>query len=378
MNYFLSITFFLSFSFSCVASTHEELSLQDKIGQMLILGFEGKQVNSQSKIVQSIQKDNLGGVILFDYNQQRHKFDKNIETPAQVKQLTHDLQTFAHKANLDHHRPNVPLLISVDYEGGHVTRLSPHYGFPKTLAAYEVGKKGTHAAKKNAQLLSAVLMNTGFNLNFAPLVDLRINPHNPIIAQKERSFSANPDTVISYARIYSQEFLKNKIQCTYKHFPGHGSSQNDSHLGFVDVTNTWKPEELKPYQKLLNKHFSCGFIMSAHIINRHLDSSGLPATLSHKILTDLLRGTLHFKGVVITDDMQMNAISSHYGLEKALVLAINAGADMLIFGNTLTNQKQDSAQLIQIIAKKVRSGEISQKRIDEAYQHIMTLKKTLN
>lgn len=146
----------------------------------------------------------------------------------------------------------------------------------------------------------------------------------------------------------------------------------------MDVTDTWQAYELEPFQQLLSSSASCGMIMTAHLVNRKLDPSGLPATLSHKILTDLLRKQLHFKGVIITDDMQMKAISDNYGLEQALILAINAGADMLIFGNNLPAPSQDPTQVIDLIEAKVNSGEISQERINEAYKHIVVLKKSLN
>lgn len=377
MNYFLSLLITLSLSYQCLAGVQPKVSLRDKIGQMLLIGFDGKHINSQSEIVKIIDKNNIGGVILFDYNAQTQSFDKNIESPAQVKQLNHDLQAATKNANLTHHRPNLPLLISVDYEGGMVTRLSEQYGFPTTLSAAEVGRRGIKAAKSNVKLMTKILKETGFNLDFAPLVDINVNPNNPVIAKKERSFSSDPAVVIQDARIYSRHFLKHKIQCVYKHFPGHGSSIADSHLGFVDVSDTWQTYELAPYQHLLNQDCSCGIIMTAHIVNHQLDNSGLPATLSHKILTGLLRQQLHFKGVIITDDMQMKAISEHYGLDEALVLAINAGADMFIFGNTLTAKAQNPEQVINLIAAKVQSGEISQQRIDEAYQHIVTLKQSL-
>jgi beta-N-acetylhexosaminidase len=367
---------FLASITTSLVSVAAPISLHDKIGQMLLIGFDGKHIDAKSEIVKIIGKDNIGGVILFDYNAQTQIFDKNIESPVQVKKLNQDLQYFTQQANLKYHRPALPLLISVDYEGGKVTRLSEQYGFPVTLTPGEVGKQGPKAAEDNAELMAKTLISSGFNLNFSPLLDVNINPDNPVIAKKDRSFSSDPNTVIQDAEIYSQNFLTKKIQCVYKHFPGHGSSTADSHLGFVDVTDTWRMSELEPYRHLLEQKFSCGMIMSAHIVNRQLDSSGLPATLSHKMLTDLLRHRLHFNGVIITDDMQMKAISDHYGLEQALVLAINAGADMLIFGNTLA-AKQDPGQLIQIIEAKVRSGEIKQKRIDEAYQRIITLKKSL-
>lgn len=378
MNYFLSLLFALGLSSQGIAATESNISLRNKIGQMLLIGFDGKYIDSQSDITKIIEKNNIGGVILFDYNQKTKTFDKNIESPEQVKRLTHDLQEATERANLKHHRPNLPLLISVDYEGGIVTRLSEQYGFPVTVSAAELGKRTLEDTESNAKVMVKTLKDNGFNLDFAPVLDVNVNPDNPVIAKKERSFSSDPAVVGRHAEIYSRHFLKHKIQCAYKHFPGHGSSTTDSHLGFVDVTDTWHPNELEPYKYLLNQGNSCGVIMTAHIVNRQLDDSGLPATLSHKVLTDILRDQLHFKGVIITDDMQMKAISAHYGLEQALVLAINAGADMFIFGNALSPENQDPEQLINIIESKVQSGEISEARINEAYERIVTLKKSLN
>ncbi|CAM2968217.1 N-acetyl-beta-glucosaminidase [Legionella steigerwaltii] len=378
MNYFFSLLFTLFFSTSCLAGTTSEVSLRDKIGQMLLVGFDGKKINANSSIVKTIKENNIGGVILFDYNYHTKTFDKNIESPEQVKKLNHDLQSFAEQGNLQHHRMQLPLLISVDYEGGQVNRLGEQYGFPPTLSASEVGKRGFKEAESTAESMTQTLKRAEFNLDFAPELDVNVNPDNPVIGKKDRSFSSNPKQVIRYARIYTHHFLNQKIQCAYKHFPGHGSSTKDSHLGFVDVTDTWHSYELEPFTHLLNSHDACGVVMTAHIVNRQLDPSGLPATLSHKILTELLRKQLHFQGVIITDDMQMKAISDNYGLEQALVLAINAGADMLMFGNNLSVPEQNPAQIIDIIEAKVQSGEISQERINEAYQHIVALKKSLN
>lgn len=378
MNYFFSLVLALFFSTSCLAGTASEVSLRDKIGQMLLIGFNGKKINAQSAIVKTIEENNIGGVILFDYNYHTGTFDKNIESPEQVKKLNHELQDFAGQGNLKHHRPQLPLLISVDYEGGQVNRLGEQYGFPPTLSAAEVSKRGSKEAESAADSMAQTLKTMEFNLDFAPELDVNINPDNPVIGKKERSFSSDPKQVIYYASIYTRHFLNQKIQCAYKHFPGHGSSSKDSHLGFVDVTDTWQAYELEPFEHLLNSSESCGIIMTAHIVNRQLDPSGLPATLSHKILTDLLRNQLHFQGVIITDDMQMKAISDNYGLEQALVLAINAGADMLMFGNNLSVPAQDPVQVINIIEAKVKSGEISSERINTAYQHIVALKKSLN
>ena len=377
MMRYLSILLVLCFSINTFAAANATVSLRDKIGQMLLIGFDGKKVTVRSPIVQMIQQHNLGGVILFDYDSRTSQFDKNIESPKQIMQLNHDLQWFTAKGQAKYHRPQLPLLISIDYEGGQVTRLSQRYGFPATRSARNVANKGEDVALAQAVIMAQTLKQSGFNLNFAPVLDVNINPVNPVIAQKERSFSDDARIVTRYAALYSRQFLNHHIQCVYKHFPGHGSSSKDSHLGFVDVTDTWKSSELEPYRQLLGSDKSCGVVMTAHIVNRQLDPSGLPATLSRRVLTGFLRNQLHFKGVIMTDDMQMKAMSDYYGLDKALVLAINAGADMMIFGNNLTVAPQDTESLIDLIESKVKSGEISQTRIDDAYQHIVDLKQSL-
>lgn len=360
-----------------MADVIHKVSLRDKIGQMLLVGFDGKKVNAQSKIVQEIEKNNIGGVILFDYDYRTKTYDKNIESPEQVKQLNSDLQYFTEHSNLKHHRSKLPLLISVDYEGGQVNRLGEQYGFPPTISAAEVGKRSFNEAEFTADSMAQTLKEAGFNLNFAPVLDVNVNPDNPVIGKKDRSFSSDATMVDRYASIYTRHFLNQKVQCVYKHFPGHGSSTKDSHLGFVDVSDTWQTYELEPYQQLLKSKGACGVVMTAHIVNRQLDETALPATLSYKILTGLLRHQLHFNGVIMTDDMQMKAISDNYKLENALVLTINAGADMLIFGNNLSVEPQDIEQLIDIVEAKVLSGDISPERINEAYQHIVALKQTI-
>nr|WP_242604188.1 glycoside hydrolase family 3 N-terminal domain-containing protein [Legionella beliardensis] len=360
-----------------MAKSNHDVSLRDKIGQMLLIGFDGKKIDAHSPIVKMIEENNIGGVILFDYNSHTKNYDKNIVNPLQVKELNHDLQYFNKQGNLKYHRLPLPLLISVDYEGGQVARLGEQYGFPPTLSAADVGKRSLKEAETIAKSMAQTLKTAGFNLDFAPILDVNVNPDNPIIGKKDRSFSSDPNKVIKYSHVYSRQFLQQKIQCAYKHFPGHGSSTQDSHLGFVDVTDTWHAYELEPYRQLLNLNDTCGAIMTAHIVNRQLDETGLPATLSHKILTGLLRQQLHYKGVIITDDMQMKAIHDNYDLEQAVVLAINAGADMLLFGNNLTTAPQDSKQLIDLIEANVLSGKINPERINEAYQHIIALKQSL-
>lgn len=351
--------------------------LREKIGQMLIVDFQGKVIDEQSPIAIAIDKYNLGGVILSDFNSESQSYNRNIENPQQVLKLNQTLQYLTMKFNALHQRENLPLFISIDYEGGNVNRLKPTYGFPFIPSPKVIGTLPLNKVVFYADLMADVLKSTGFNLDFFPTLDLNLNKDNPIIGKRDRSFSANPLHVAEVGQLYAQSFLNNGIECSYKHFPGHGSSFADSHLGFVDVTYSWQKEELIPYLLLLSQPKHCNIVMIAHIINRKLDISGVPSSLSYNVITGLLRHELNFDGVVITDDLQMRAITDNYGLETAVTLAINAGADMMIFVNQSVLKYQDPTVIIDIIEKKVRSGEISEQRINESYERIIKLKRGL-
>lgn len=355
-----------------------EITLKDKIGQMLIIGFKGTELKPDDPIVQAILAQSIGGVILFDYDFQTKTFEHNIKSPEQLQTLTQQLQTYAKQAAITRKNNLSKLIISTDYEGGKVNRLKESYGFPNTLSAAEIGQGTDQQAQQYAQQMATTLQEAGINLNFAPLLDVNVNSDNPIIGKIGRSFSSDPKKVVEYAAIFSKTYQDYGILCAYKHFPGHGSSTKDTHAGFVDVTQTWQAQELDPYKQLLQQPYRCPMIMTAHVVHYGLDSKGYPASISASITTDLLRKELNFDGVVVTDDMQMKAITDNYGLVEAIKLAVNAGADMLIFGNQLVAMPQDPQQLVDIIYNDVKSGQISEARIDEAYQRIMKLKALLH
>ena len=352
----------------------QQPSLRYQIAQMLLLGFEGTQIEDHNPIVKSISEEGIGGVILFDYNYQTKEFGKNIQNPEQVKQINHKLQSLNTQARQYDQQPLLPLIISVDYEGGKVNRLKESYGFPATLSAVEAGKLSAEDASQAANAMAETLAGLGFNLDFAPVVDVNVYADNPILGKLDRCFSSDPQKVADYAKIYTQAFAKHQIHSCYKHFPGHGSSVADSHLGFADVTDTWQDYELLPYQALNQDPHGSQMIMTAHIINRKLDATGLPATLSYAMLTELLRKKLQYQGIIITDDMQMKAIADHYNMEAAITLAINAGADMIIFGNQLSATIQDSTSIIAYIESEVRAGKISEETIQQAYARIVKFK----
>jgi beta-N-acetylhexosaminidase len=344
------------------------MSLREKIGQMLVLGFSGDVIDEHHPLVKWITEDNLGGVILFDYDIPSKQFGKNLKSTEQIKQLTTELNQYA---------KGLPLLIAVDYEGGEVNRLSRIDGCMPTMKPSEQVLLSDEALYAEASRMAQTLHELGFNLNFAPVVDLNLNEEQGIIGKLGRSFSADPQTVIHAAQLFVKAFADRGIACCYKHFPGHGSAVGDTHEGFVDVTETYQAEEIVPYEQLLKKAaLPSTMVMTAHVINRHLDSQGLPATLSYPILTQLLRERIGFEGIVISDDLQMYAISRQYSLKDALRLTINAGADMLIFGNQLGSHT--ATEVIDCIEELVGSGDVAMSRIDEAYQRIADFKKTLN
>ena len=342
-----------------LASNLGEDTLKKMIGRMLIVGFPDEAVDKNSKIIKQINKYELGGVILFDRFYDERSKTKNISSPLQLKNLTASLQKHA----------NQPLLISVDQEGGKVARLKPAYGFKEFPSAKKVSQNALADAQETYKSMSALLHENGINCNFAPVVDLEINPNNKVIVGLERSFGKSNINVSSYAKRQIKEQKKAGIISVLKHFPGHGSSLADSHLGFVDITNTWSKKELEPYKTLIQSE-NIEMIMTAHVFNKHLDEK-YPATLSYNVNTKLLREQMHYKGVVVSDDLQMKAISKHYTLKETVTLAINAGVDILLFGNQLASQDIDA--LVNTIYGEVKNGAISQERIIESNKRIKKL-----
>ena len=354
-----TVLLFLTLVFALNAKDITENDIKKMIGRMLIVGFDGTKVTKNSQIVKDMRKYDLGGVILFDRDYKNKKKIKNIKSPAQLAQLTKDLKSFSNK----------PLLISVDQEGGNVSRLKPAYGFKKIPSAFEVGKLSYKDTVNTYKIQSRMLKDAGINTNFAPVVDLAINPKNKVIVGLNRSFGKDPRQVVEYAKVMIDEQSKQHIISVIKHFPGHGSSLGDSHEGFVDVSETWSPEELKPYEGLLEQK-KVDAIMTAHVFNKHIDDK-YPATLSYNFNTRLLRNKLQFNGVIISDDMQMKAISNKYDLKQRMTLAINAGVNMLLFGNQLSHVSV--SKLVNVIMAQLKSGAIPISKIVESNLRIENL-----
>ena len=330
---------------------------------MILVGFRGLELSESDLIVHEIKAGSIGGVILFDRDVSLGKDERNIQSPEQVTNLTKALQSFS----------SVPLIISIDQEGGLVNRLKEKYGFPESVTQQFLGSSNNKQLTSDHAFVTAkTLSEIGINLNHSPCVDLNTNPSNPVIGMKERSFSADPSMVTELAGLVIDEHRANRVATTLKHFPGHGSSSGDSHLGFVDVSETWIEEELIPYRELIALNLA-DMIMTAHIYNSKLDEK-YPATLSAKVINGLLRDQLGWDGVVISDDMQMKAISDHYSLSESVELAINAGVDILVFGNNVSYDADISLKVNHVILELVSEGKIPESRIEESFKRIMNFK----
>ncbi|MCA1744025.1 MAG: glycoside hydrolase family 3, partial [Desulfovibrionales bacterium] len=321
----------------------------------------------QSHIVRDITELNIGGVILFDYDVEKKKFERNVRSPEQLEKLVDDLSQLS---------TDVPLLVAIDQEGGRVSRLKEKYGFKKSVSQAYLGEVDDITITGSYALETAqVLSELGINLNFAPVVDLNTNPDNPVIGKLDRSFSNDPQVVVRHSWEVMNAHRVFNVLTAIKHFPGHGSSREDSHLGFVDVTETWDMIELEPFRELISDP-GCDMVMTAHIFNAHLDPDW-PATMSKKIIGGILRGQLGYDGVVVSDDMQMKAIREHYSLELALEKSIMAGVDIIIFGNNLVYEEGIAGRSIEIIKSLVDQGRITHERINESYERIEALKSKL-
>jgi beta-N-acetylhexosaminidase len=361
MRHSLFFVFLLSLLISTAScqsqpAPQSKVPLDVKIGQMLKIGFRGMAVADTNHIVRDIEKYHLGGVVLFD-----------IKSPEQVQQLVSDLKQLADK----------PLIVAIDQEGGRVARLKPKYGFPETVSAQYLGDlDNTDSTQHYARQTAKTLSKLGINVNLAPVVDVNINSQNPVIGGLERSFSGNPQTVVQHASIFIETLHNHNILTVLKHFPGHGSSKKDSHLGVVDVTETWSKEELIPYRQLIDSGL-VDAVMTAHIFNAKIDST-YPATLSKSTITGILRKQLGFEGVIISDDLMMGAIRKEYGLRTTIKQALHAGVDILSFGNNSVYDPDIVPKAHKIIKGLIEADEISRNRIDQSYKRIMKFKDQLD
>ncbi|MHC8517415.1 beta-N-acetylhexosaminidase [Sporosarcina sp. ITBMC105] len=331
----------------------EKMSLDEKIGQLIIVGMKGKTYDDE--LDHLIRHYRVGGIIVLG---------KNVSTPTGIVQLLNEAKV----ANKDY---SIPLFLSVDEEGGRVSRLPA--GMKKLPAAASIGQKEDEAlAYKSGVYLAELLHAFGYNINFAPVLDVNSNPKNPVIG--DRSYSSNPQIVTQHALSVRKGMVDNGVISIVKHFPGHGDTHIDSHksLPVIDKNiDELIATELVPFQQAIAQEVDG--IMIAHILFPALDATN-PSSLSKNVITDFLREELGYDGVVITDDLTMGAITNAYTVPEAGLQAFIAGSDLLLIAGDYANQ----VKTIETLKDAVFTRTISEERIDESVRRILELKHRYN
>jgi beta-N-acetylhexosaminidase len=335
------------------------LSLAEKVGQLLVVNFYGEEPNADAEYL--INEIGVGGFIYYNWSNGLNSFE-------QVKNLSCGLQKLAADSPT-----GIPLMISVDQEGGKVTRLKN--GFTPMLDNQTIASYGDLLlAKQQAIISGKELFDAGINVNFSPVVDICNNP---------RSYGISPEVVIDFARQSIEGFHQAGIKTTLKHYPGHGDAVEDSHYNLPIISKTLKElqnHELKPFEALAN---SVDVIMTGHLLMNLIDSENC-ATLS-PVLLGILRNDIGFKGVIITDSLVMQGVlKSCVSIEEAAIRAIIAGCDMILLGGKLLNEQsatelstRDISRIHQAIIEAVKSGRIEERQIDLSLQRILQLKSNL-
>ena len=342
-----------------------------RIADLLLVGFSGTEVAGNEELRALVCDVKVGGVILFERDVAT-RTPRNIVSPEQVARLTADLQALARSC------AGRPLLIAADAEGGLVMRLSVRAGYPPTPSHQELGDGGDVAQTElEAQRLGARLREAGINWNLAPVVDVAVNPTNPAVVTLGRTFGSDPERVVAHARAFIAGMHAAGILTSLKHFPGHGSSRVDSHLGFTDVTDTADLDvELLPYRRLIKEGLADS-VMPGHVFNRTLDP-WYPASLSRATVARLLRAHLGYKGVVVSDDLLMGAITQHYGLEESALLALRAGVDVLLISqNSVKNEPRAAARVVAAIEQALKEWRLSRKTVRAAIERVSALRARL-
>ncbi len=348
-----------------IAARVAQMSLEEKVGQVMIIGFDGPSLDAELRAM--LTDYHIGGAILFA---------RNIESPRQVAQLTNALQ----RAALESGHPG--LILAIDQEGGRVARLTEATGFTEIPSAMALGAAGDpETARAMARLLAQELRAVGLNTNFAPVLDVNNNPANPIIAT--RSFGSDPQRVAAFGVAYLEGLQSEGVLAFGKHFPGHGDTGVDSHVALPLVPHNrarLEAVEFVPFKAAIAANIAG--IMSAHITFPAIEPTpGLAATLSPRVLTDLLRGELGYEGLLVTDSLEMKALGESLATRRnefvnndptplAAAIALQAGADLLLFNRDHTLHRAAHG----LIVAWVREGRIPENRLDAAVTRVLEAK----
>lgn len=327
------------------------MTLTEKIYQLFVVTPEQLTGDNEFTTAGEITKQALanypvGGIIYFS---------KNIVDKNQITEMIHNTQSFS----------KIGLFIAVDEEGGMVSRITSNPNMGTTMFPNMSEIRTTEEAYQVGDTIGSEIRKLGFNLDFAPVADVNSNPYNPVIGK--RAFSSDPLNTANMIRAIVEGFHDAEICCTLKHFPGHGDTETDSHYGTAESLKTleelWKVEFI-PFQEGIDA--GAEFVMVGHIALPKITGTDIPATLSPEII-DILKDDLSFEGIIITDSMQMEAITSRWDSDTAAVMAINAGVDMILMPDNL-----ESA--VYGILNAVQKGEISEERINQTVEKIITYK----
>ncbi|WP_421951576.1 glycoside hydrolase family 3 protein [Pelagibacterium sp.] len=338
-------------------------SLEDMAGQMVMVGFRGNAANSAGvrAVREQIARGEIGGVMFLR---------TNVASLEAVRGINRSLIAA---------RPWLPPFIALDQEGGQIERLTAAVGFGEIPSARAIAAQTPDRARAIYAGLADDLARLGFNVNFGPVVDLDLNPDNPIIGRYERAYGDDPVEVVARASAFVEAHHDAGIATALKHFPGHGSSAEDTHEGFVDVTGVWQPVELEPYREMIESGLA-DMVMIAHLYNGDIqgDSVGqLPASLSRTWIEGVLRDDLGFSGVTISDDLEMGAIRSRFDLHDTVVTAVEAGVDILLFSNTAEYDRGLGAAIHQVLVDEGRADPAFADRIAQSYGRIIALKRQI-
>jgi beta-N-acetylhexosaminidase len=334
------------------------------VAELLLVGVPGTEVEGNAEAQALVCDAKVGGVILFEKSVATGA-PRNILSAEQLRRFTADLQALARRCT------GRSLLIATDNEGGLVTRLSVRAGYLPTPSAQELGAGGDLALTElEARRVGTLMRTAGLNWNLAPVVDVAVNPGNPAVVAPMRTFSADADRVTAHARAFIRGMRAAGVLTNLKHFPGHGSSRVDSHHGFTDVSESANLDvELQPYRALIREGLADS-VMPGHMFNLHLDPKH-PASLSRATITGLLRGRLGYTGLVVSDDLQMGAVTQRYGVEEAAVLALRAGVDvLLVSGNSPKEEGRAVDRVVAEIRRALADGRLAPAQLRTALRRV--------
>ena len=332
--------------------------LEAMAGRLLVIGFPASSAGSKSAtaLAAHIKAGRAGGALFL-----RHNVKKG---GAATRGLAKNFIAADRQS-----------MLAIDQEGGKVQRLGKKHGLtPIPTAQWVAGNKSVAEAKSLYHQAGRELRAAGFNLNMAPSVDIH-DPKNPVIGKYGRGFSTDVERISAYAGAFVDGFARAGVACSIKHFPGHGSSRGDSHDGFVDITNTWSETELVPFARLAGK---APLVMSGHLFHPQFSNGKSPVTFSQKALVKKLRQGLGYRGVILTDDLDMGAIRKSFKLKEAIIRALAAGNDMLLLSNSLSYNEDLPANAVRWISSAVKEGRISKGRLQASYNRVMRVRRSFS